>query len=62
MTEIEIDDLKRENIVLKMQNERLKYDMEKLQNMIKDILIIQVNGGGTDEQARDSEGVAGNNS
>jgi|688.fasta_scaffold497402_1 hypothetical protein len=62
MTEIEIDDLKKENIVLKMQNERLKYDMEKLQNMIKDILIIQVNGGGTDEQARDSEGVAGNNS
>lgn len=62
MTETEIDDLKRENIILKMQNERLKYDMEKLQNMIKDILIIQVNGGGTDEQARDSEGVAGNNS
>ena len=62
MTEIEIDDLKRENIVLKMQNERLKYDMEKLQNMIKDILIIQVNGGGADEQARDSETIARNNS
>jgi hypothetical protein len=62
MTETEIDDLKRENIILKMQNERLKHDMEKLQNMIKDILIIQVNGGGADEQARDSETIARNNS
>ena len=62
MTETEIDDLKKENIILKMQNERLKHDMEKLQNMIKDILIIQVNGGGADEQARDSETIARNNS
>lgn len=44
MTETEIENMKKEVILLRMQNRRLEEDLKKMQEMIKDILIINVDG------------------
>lgn len=44
MTETEIENMKKEVILLRMQNKRLEEDLKKMQEIIKDILIINVDG------------------
>lgn len=53
MTETEIDDMKKEVIILRMQNKRLDSDLKKMQDMVKDILIMRV--GGENGQADSDE-------
>jgi hypothetical protein len=42
MTETEIEDMKKELILLRMQKKRLEDDLKKMQLVVKDILIRQI--------------------
>lgn len=42
MTEQEIEELKKENILLRMRNERLEADIKKFQEIVKSILIGEI--------------------
>jgi len=43
MTEQEIEELKKELILLRMRNQRLESDIKKYQSIIRDILIGEIN-------------------
>lgn len=59
MTSEEIEDMKRENILLKMHKRRLENDLEKLQGMVKEMLLQEVANGG---KAEHCAGTSGNHS
>lgn len=53
MTPLEIEELQKEVILLRLRNERLEADIKKLQNVIKDILIGEIR---TELADQESEG------
>jgi hypothetical protein len=50
MTEVEIEDMKKELILLRMHKKRLEEDIQKMQMVIKDILIGQISEELTEEK------------
>lgn len=66
LTEAEIDDMKKELILLRMHNKRLQEDLKKMQEMIKDIMILKLSESlpeeekSKDEQTELTEDTAGN--
>jgi hypothetical protein len=50
MTEAEIEDMKKELILLRMHKQRLEDDIKKMQAMIKDILMSKIS---SEEEAND---------
>lgn len=51
MTEAEIEDMKKELILLRMHKQRLEDDIKKMQAMIKDILMSKISS--EEEEAND---------
>lgn len=54
----EIEDMKRENILLRMHKRRLENDLEKLQGMVKHLMLKEVADG---KEAEHCTGASGNN-
>jgi hypothetical protein len=65
MSESEIDDMKKELIILRMHNKRLQEDIKKMQEMIKDLIILKIDEKiseeiNQDEQIESSQNPVGN--
>lgn len=62
MTEAEIEDMKKELILLRMHKQRLEGDIKKMQEMIKDIIMskISIEEGEINDGVESSEDTVGN--
>jgi hypothetical protein len=61
MTETEIEDMKKELILLRMHKQRLEGDIKKMQEMIKDLMLQDLAKEVADEGRESSESPVGNN-
>jgi len=61
MTEAEIEDMKKELILLRMHKQRLESDMKKMQEMIKYLMLGDSSKEVADEGRESSESPVGNN-
>lgn len=61
MTEAEIEDMKKELILLRMHKQRLEGDIKKMQEMIKHLMLQDITKEVVDEERELSENPVGNN-
>jgi len=61
MTEAEIEDMKKELILLRMHKQRLEGDIKKMQEMIKHLMLQDLTKEVVDEEREPSENPVGNN-